>query len=347
MRTTIQQIAFSLIALSTAACAVEVGDGSVGRAASASNPGLGLLPALPPVLVSAEPTVPERVEILTPLGAVARNPVTFIWRSLPNATSYELVIERNDATYLARELSAQDALCDVAGATCSFVHTVGEGNGTVAIRAKNSVGDGAWSASSAFSVHLSRTAALLWPHGDAASSKLGYAWTPVSGASSYTLFVERDDADWQTFVVDASSACDDGLCVYNSATVHSEGSYAWWVQADEDGRWSLESSFTVGAAANIALITPNGSASSTSATFSWSPRSGEDHTYTVVVSDPNSTTDAFLNETFTDVQAGCAHGEGVCSIGTLHGMAFGATRWIVTAEDLVSSPVANFVVVDE
>jgi hypothetical protein len=100
--------------------------------------------------------LPPPVTLVSPSGTLATATPTFVWKALPNVTSYRLWV--NDAaagdTAIQKDYTPTQAGCGAGTGQCTVSPGIAlaQGPASWSVRASNAAGAGAWSASMSFSV---------------------------------------------------------------------------------------------------------------------------------------------------------------------------------------------------
>jgi len=183
--------------------------------------------------------------LIDPVGSVAAGTVTYRFNSVPHAVDYFLWVNDHTGPTLKQVYSAVSANC-ANGGICSITPTTPPGVGprTWWVRGQNLMGSGPWSAGKAFTIaggSPPSTATLLAPSGSITSTTPMYAWSAVSGATRYQLWVGNSSGRvLKQFFKPVEAGCDDGTCEATPTTPVPAGSATWWIQADNDagpGAW--------------------------------------------------------------------------------------------------------------
>jgi subtilisin len=125
---------------------------------------------------------------------------------------------------------------------------------------------------------------LLSPNGTVTIANPTYTWNAVAGAVDYQIWV----GDAQTAVINTwhagSAVCSGATCSITPATSLANGGYTWWILARNawgNGPWSAGMAFTVSASTPTptpatggpptkpTLVSPNGTAGTTTPTYTW------------------------------------------------------------------------------
>ena len=250
-------------------------------------------------------------------------------------------------------ITAAEAGCASGSGTCSVTPSTSvSGNVTWWVRAKNSAGTGPWSspplsfvASSSGTVPAEPT--LVSPSGSGSSTPT-YTWNAVSNADEYELWVLDSTTAPRIYgqytTAQAGCASGSGTCSVTPSTSVS-GNVLWWVRAKNSagtGPWSSPLSFTAsGGGTDLVspiLVSPSGSVSSTTPTYTWNAVSDADEYVLRVYDSAYPFQSPVILRLYTAAEAGCASGTGTCSV-TPPTLVTGDVTWQVRAKkDVGNSP---------
>ncbi|NDJ84495.1 MAG: fibronectin type III domain-containing protein [Chloroflexi bacterium] len=196
-------------------------------------------------------TVPGTPSLQQPSGQVT-NTLTpdFVWDRMPNATRYELWVNRSGSKYYSVWVPASACPSDPCSYTPSFEL---DKNGTYDawVRAANTSGSSDWSSSAQqFSVQMNLAPAptLSAPADNAVLwGPATFTWSDVDTATWFYLMIDQDSAQYQyTWYNDEAAQCGAGSC---SVEVNlPPGTYTWSVRswnASGDGGTSSSRSVTI------------------------------------------------------------------------------------------------------
>ncbi len=193
--------------------------------------------------------------LIAPTGTISTATPTYRWNALPGAVSYTLWVDDSTAKRKINQVVTAAAAGCASGGICSFTPptAVAPGNATWWVRA----GTGAWSTSLVFNfVVPSSVPTLIAPAGTISTATPTYQWNSVSGATSYTLWVDDSTASPkinQVVTAAAAGCASGGICSHTPPSAIASGNATWWVRAGT-GAWSTSLSFNVSVPANAALI---------------------------------------------------------------------------------------------
>ena len=183
-------------------------------------------------------------------------------------------------------------------------------------------------------------ATLISPNGSITSANPTYSWTAVLKATSYFLWVvdSAGSTKIQTWYTAQQAGCNAGTgnCSITPTTTLVKGSYQWWIQTKNSigtGYWSDGLNFAVvsaGPPGKATLISPNGTITSASPTYTWTAVSKATSYYLWVV---DSTGSAKIQTWYTAQQAGCSAGTGNCTITPTTKLATGSCQWWIQTQN--------------
>lgn len=177
-------------------------------------------------------------------------------------------------------------------------------------------------------------AALVSPNGTISDTTPTYTWNAVSGSTWYFLWVNDSSGNpIQQWYTASQAGCVDGsgTCSVTPGTTLANGSAVWWVQTWNsfgDGPWSNGKSFNVDASGTPPAATlqyPTGTISETTPEYYWDAVPGATWYYLWV----NDSTGNRIKQWYTSSQAGCASGNGVCTVSPGTALADGNGTWWV------------------
>jgi hypothetical protein len=177
-------------------------------------------------------------------------------------------------------------------------------------------------------------ATLVSPSGVISTTAPTYTWNAVSGATRYYLWVNgpaNTPVVQQVFY--AGTACTGATCSATPAATLANGRHTWWAQAQNDagnGPWSQGMSFVVSGGeppGPATLVSPNGSITAVTPTYTWSSVSGATQYY-LWVNGPAGT--PVVQEL---VSAAAACSGATCSTTPATALALGHHTWWVQAQN--------------
>jgi hypothetical protein len=229
-------------------------------------------------------TVPATPTGVAPSGAVVSQTPTFQWTAAAGAVSYDIIVTQqpsgNRVGYAS--VTAASGGCSSGSGMCSSLlpgSFAAGGSYTWMVRAATATALSAWSAPVAFSVSATpmlETPTILGPTGTVWTSSPELSWTAVTGASTYEVEVTPSDGPSfsDTYVV-GNIFCQPNCTARLRRPVADGVSYAWRVRASggnsAPGVFSATSTFTIKAPA---AMTPSGTISTTTPTFTWEQAPG-------------------------------------------------------------------------
>ena len=154
-------------------------------------------------------------------------------------------------------------------------------------------------------------ATLISPSGSGIAATPIYTWNAVPGATWYELWV-NDGTQYKkidTWYTAAAVGCAGGGTCYVSPSIPlAPGGATWWIQwwgPSGYGSWSQGMSFTVGSPSTMAtLVSPNGTISTSTPTYTWQAVPGMTWYYLWV----QDTTGAKVQVWMEAATAGCGSG---------------------------------------
>jgi bacillopeptidase F len=208
-------------------------------------------------------------------------------------------------------------------------------------------------------IPLSGTAVLVTPQAAILESPSGaittntptYRWNAVTYAEDYYLLVnDSTGVKIQQWVTAAGAGCPDGtgICSVTPTTQLAAGAAMWWIQTKNGrgtGPRSVGKGFTVSPPGAATLISPTGTITDNTPTYTWNAVSGATW-YRLWV---NDSTGNKIQTWYPAVDAGCPAGVGTCSVPPTPAVATGAASWWIQTWSPVGygpwSPGMNFTVV--
>jgi murein DD-endopeptidase MepM/ murein hydrolase activator NlpD len=177
---------------------------------------------------------------------------------------------------------------------------------------------------------------LISPNSTISDTTPTYTWNAVNSSTWYYLWVNDSSGNrikkWYT-ASQAGCANGSGTCSVTPSTTLANGSAVWWVQTWNNagyGPWSNSKSFGVNTAVTPPAATlqfPSGTISETAPAYYWDAVPDATWYYLWV----NDSTGNRIQQWYTSNQAGCASGNGVCTVSPGTTLAEGnGTWWIQT-----------------
>lgn len=216
----------------------------------------------------------------SPTGSGVSTTPTYQWNAVSSATSYRLWVNRGSTNVIDSVLTSAQAACD-ADTLCEITPstTLSAGNHRWWVRALNATNYSEWSTPTSFTAGSAPAQpTLVSPSGPGISTTPDFTWNSVSGATSYQLWVnEGSTTDVINHVVTPTCAAS---CTIASPATLAAGPHTWWVRAINavgNGPWSQAKTFTVGGpptATQPTTVSPTGTTSDTTPTYTWNPVSG-------------------------------------------------------------------------
>lgn len=195
-------------------------------------------------------------------------------------------------------------------------------------------------------------ATLTSPTGTISSTAPTFAWTSVTGATQYRLYIARGGAVKSDAVYSAASVgCDGGgTCSLASPIVLANGLHGWWIRAGNglgEGPWSTEGLFTVSVTSSAptgaaVLQAPSGAISGTTPIFRWTEVANASE-YNVWVNGPSN---IVQNPVINALYPSAVCTAGVCSVSSPAVLPNGGHQWWVRARNAAGdgpwSPPVSF-----
>ena len=163
------------------------------------------------------------------------------------------------------------------------------------------------------------------PSGSITSTTPTFTWQASAGATQYWFEIGNSTGHvFQSYF--QTSVCSGGACSVTPAITLVAGSYNWWVQAQSSSgkTWGQGLDFTVLPPPAPVLISPSGSTSSYTPTFTWKASSGATQYWFEI---GNSTSHVFQSYFQPSVCSG-----GVCSVTPAITLAADSYNWWVQAQ---------------
>ena len=180
-----------------------------------------------------------------------------------------------------------------------------------------------------FSVPTPAQATLLSPSGPIYTSIPTYTWNAVPGSTWYYLWVNDSEGtkilQWYT-ASEAGCASGTGTCSVTPSTNLVPGVGQWWIQTWNSigyGPWSAGIYFTISPPGQATLISPSGTITTKTPTYTWNAVPGSTWYYLWV----NDSIGTKIVQWYTASEAGCASGTGTCSVTPSINLAPGKGQW--------------------
>ena len=278
------------------------------------------------------PIPPEATTLEAPSGSINSDTPTYSWDAVASSTWYYLWVDGPSGNVIKQWYTAAQAGCGGGTGTCSVTPALYTGDATELadgdyrwwVQTFNDVGTGPWSAREDFNVLTSVPAAatLTSPMGATPTRTPTYTWEGVASSTWYYLWVDGPGGvgnlrNWYTA---AQVGCGGGgtCSVAPSIALGASGDAKWWVQTYNQfggGAWSARGDFTVTGPGSVppaaTLISPSGTGSSGSPTYTWNAVGGSTW-YLLWVGEQGSTTPLY-QRWLTAADTLCASGVGTCS----------------------------------
>ena len=285
-------------------------------------------------LADAADTTAPAATLVSPAGeGIGATPI-YTWQAVPGASWYELwVNDSAQSKKLDQWYTTAGVGCPAGTGLCSVAPSVplAPGAATWWIRSWSPAGYGPWSLGLSFTVGGPAVVTLVSPAGGGIGATPIYTWNAVPGATWYELWV-NDSAQgkkldqWYTAAAVGCPA-GTGLCSVGPSVPLAPGAATWWIQwwgPSGSASWSAGMAFIVSGPSTMAtLLSPSGSGSPPTPTYSWSPVSGMSWYYLWVVDSTGPKVQVWLQA----ATAGCGSGTGTCRYTPSAALAPGAVTW--------------------
>jgi hypothetical protein len=221
---------------------------------------------------------PGAATLVSPSGTTTDTTPTYTWNAVSGATWYRLYVHKDGSGNIHDQWYSASSV--TSGSTCSVTPSTAldTANHTWWVQTWNVNGYGPWSTGMNFVVSTGGPPAattLVSPSGTITDATPTYTWNAVSDATYYRLFVYEDGSgtihdQWYS----ASSVTSGSTCLVTPSTSLNSGDHTWWVQtwnANGYGPWSagLAFMFSSGVPGEATLISPSGSITTTTPTYTW------------------------------------------------------------------------------
>jgi hypothetical protein len=288
-------------------------------------------------------TPPGQATLVSPSGDITDMTPTYVWNAALGSTWYHLWVNDSTGNKINQWFKAADVGCPDGTGTCSVTPTTEViGSCQWYIQTYNPAGFGPWTLPGMLFTTLPPTpiptlppaaATLLSPFGEITDITPTYVWNAALSSTWYHLWVNDSTGNKinQWFRA-ADVGCPDGTgtCSVTPAT-EVVGSCKWWIQAYNSagfGPWSNPLSFTTTAPIAAILVSPAGTITETTPTYTWNAVPGATW-YQLYV---NDSTGNKIQKWYTASEAGCSSGAGTCSV-TPTPFLIGAGDWKIQTYD--------------
>src|SRR5574341_1036945 len=253
--------------------------------------GLANLPCTSGEVYDKFQVAPGTATLVSPNGTIYTNKPTYTWNEVFDTTWYYLWVSKvnGDGTLTTVHNKWYDANLVCSGGTCSVTPdvTLTAGNYRWWIRTWNPAGYGQWSLEKNFTPSTPGAATLGAPNGSIGTNyNPTYTWNKVTGATWYYLWVNAPSGNGyikQWF--DASLVCDASTCSATPAKTLAGGAHTWFIQTWNStglGPWSAGMPFSTTPLGAAALVSPTGSISDYTPTYTWNEVAGATYYYLYV-----------------------------------------------------------------
>jgi hypothetical protein len=218
--------------------------------------------------------------LISPNGTIGTSRPIYKWNAVNGATSYRLAVYSITTSKYVTSLNV-NAGPHCSGGTCAYKPStvLSQGDYRFKVRPHNATGWGPLSTWMQFRYGPPAAPSPIRPNGTIGTSTPTYKWRTVGGATVYRLSVYN--VDTSTYVINvnvkASTYCSGWTCSFKPTTSLIQGNYRFKVRARNGAGWGPISSwmkFRYGPPAAPLLISPSGSISSTTPSYTWKAVSG-------------------------------------------------------------------------
>lgn len=294
-------------------------------------------------------SLPGKATLISPSGIITDSTPLYSWNAVAGATWYYLWVNDSSGNKIKKWYRSSEVGCGSGTGTCSITPstTLVNGNGKWWIKTWNSVGHGPWSSAMSFSLgssQLPAKATLVSPSGTISDDTPTYIWNAVSGASWYLLWVNDSTGNkikqWYTH---SDAGCSSGTCSVTPPITLVNGNGSWWVQTWNNsgfGPWSSAMNYALqgNTLAKTTLISPAGTITDSTPTFTWNAVSGSTK-YGLLV---EGTAGDLIATWYSASEVNCGSGAGVCSFTPTTELPNGEMVWQVrTGNDNENGPWSN------
>nr|CAA6829073.1 MAG: Type IV fimbrial biogenesis protein PilY1 [uncultured Thiotrichaceae bacterium] len=285
-------------------------------------------------------SVPGKATLVTPSGSITDSTPTYTWNAVSGTTWYYLwVKDSSSGSKIKTWYTASAAGCSAGTGTCSVTpsDSLEAGAGTWWIQTYNTSGYGPWSSGKMFDLtatSVSGKATLVTPSGSITDSTPTYTWNAVSGATWYYLWVKDSSSGSKikTWYTASAAGCSagTGTCSVTPSDSLEAGAGTWWIQTYNTsgyGPWSSGKTFdltTTSAPGKATLVTPSGSITDSTPTYTWNAVSGATWYYLWV---KDSSSGSKIKTWYTASAAGCSADTGTCSVTPSTSLEIGTGTW--------------------
>ena len=285
---------------------------------------------------------PQAATLTSPAGDIGADySPTYTWNKVHNATWYYLSVNGPSGYSFANWYLSSD-ICNMS--TCSIANVTPNlisGPYSWKIQTWNEVGYGPWSTPLGFNIPIPPPpgpATLTSPSGDIGTNNPTYAWTKVSDASWYYLWIDGPSGNvLKNWYTSTQSNCIGLTCSLTNITPNlPAGEYSWKVQTWNYGglgSWSNSLTFTLSLPGKATLSSPTGDIGTTQPIYTWNAVSNSTWYY-LWVDGPNGNV---IKQWYTSAEANCD--ATTCSVTPTTVLNNGAyTWWIQTWNDAGYGP---------
>ncbi len=277
---------------------------------------------------------PPAATLVAPSGTVSTATPPYTWNAVTGATWYYLWVNDSTGTKITQWYRATDTGCGAGTGACSVTPStaLAAGAATWWIQTYSPGLYGPWSAAMTFTVMGPPAATLVSPSGTVSTATPTYTWNAIAGVTWYYLWV--NDSAGNTKITqwyrasEAGCAAGTGTCSVTPSTALAAGAATWWIQTYSPGLhgpWSAAVTFTVMGPPAATLVSPSGTVSTATPTYTWNATANANW-YQLWVNDSAGNTR--LNHWYR----ACAvcKGTGTCSITPGTPLAGTAKWWVQT-----------------
>jgi hypothetical protein len=270
---------------------------------------------------------PAAATLVSPSGTISTNTPTYTWNAVTgtNAATFYYLWVQTGSGVIQQWYDA--SVCG--SVTCSVTPTTPATGSVVTwwIRTWNSAGNGPWSSSLSFvPPQPPPMTTLVSPSGNISTSQPTYTWNKVTAATWYYVWVNNPSGTAVVTQWYDASGCGSTTCALTPSVSLPVGTSTWWVATWNNagyGPWSSGMSFTVGVPLATTLISPTGSISTQTPTFTWNKVNSATFYYLTV----RNAGGMYVDQTWYDASVVCS--ASTCSVTPATTLATGNNAWWV------------------
>ena len=280
-------------------------------------------------------TPPGASILVSPSGSIMTPTPTYTWNAVPESSWYYLWVNDSTGIKIQQWYRASEAGCSSGTGICSVTPATELAGGAAKwwVQTWNPVGYGPWSQGMAFTVSPPPAATLVSPSGMINVPTPTYTWNAVPDSTWYYLWVDDSTGNkiqqWYK-ASEAGCASGAGTCSVQPSTALVNGAGRWWVQTWSTagyGPWSQGMSFTVMLPGTATLISPSGTITDPTPTYTWNAVPGSDWYYLW----GNDSAGIKIQQWYKASEANCDPGTGICDVTPSMELDAGPGEWWIQA----------------